>query len=112
MVVIHITDKNFISEVENTEVPVLIDAFSPMCGPCKALLPIVEALSNEFEGKVKFAKINTAVSREIARDLRVYSVPTLIFINKGKEIDRSIGYINKEQLRKNLFKLLEFLKPK
>lgn len=109
MALIHITDKTFDSEVENSEIPVLIDVFSPMCAPCKALLPVLEDLSNEFTGKIKFVKINSAVSRELAGDLGVRAVPTLIFANKGEEIDRAVGYIKKDQLRENLNKLLEII---
>lgn len=110
MVLIDITKNNFKSEIEDSELPVLIDFFSPMCGPCMALLPILEDLSNEFQGKIKFVKINITNSRDLAQELEVRAVPTLIFVNNAEEIDRAVGYINKDQLRKNINKLLEILK--
>jgi thioredoxin len=109
MSLIIITKDNFKSEVEDSEIPVLVDIFSPTCGPCSALLKILEELSNEFEGKIKFVKINALLSRDLAQEFEVRSVPTLIFINKGEIIDQSIGYINKDQLRINIKNLLVFL---
>ncbi len=106
---VDITKNNFKSEVEDSDLPVLVDIFSPTCGPCRALLPVLDELSNEFDGKIKFVKINSAVSQELAQMFEVRAVPTLIFIDNGKIIDRSIGYIKKERLRDNINKLLEFL---
>ncbi|MCC7552353.1 thioredoxin [Candidatus Micrarchaeota archaeon] len=109
MVLINVTKDNFKSEVEDSELPVLVDIFSPTCGPCRALLPVLNELSNEFDGKIKFVKINSAVSQELAQMFEVRAVPTLIFINNGQIIDQAIGYIKKERLRENINKLLEFL---
>ncbi|MFC1854797.1 thioredoxin [Candidatus Dependentiae bacterium] len=94
-----VTKENFDSEVRNSDLPVVIDAFAPWCGPCKLLAPVFEELSTELEGKYKLLKLNVDDSRELAVEFEVMSVPTLLFFKEGKVVGRETGVMDKEALK-------------
>lgn len=98
---IEATMKNFKDEV-NTSVPVILDFGAEWCSPCKRIIPIIEEVAREMNGRLKFITINVDNNQEIASDYQVMSVPTLIFIKKGKEIDRIVGAVGKESLIKKI----------
>ncbi len=77
---------------------VIIDVYANWCGPCKALSPILTQLSEEFDGKYVFVKIDTDTNRELVSKLKVKGLPTLLFYKGGKEVHRKTGFANKEQL--------------
>ncbi|MCG8481994.1 MAG: thioredoxin family protein [Clostridia bacterium] len=81
-------DKNtFQNEVLDYEGYVLVDYWSDGCGPCKALMPDVEALSVKYEGKVKFTKLNTSKARRLAISQRVLGLPTIALYKDGQKIE-------------------------
>ena len=82
---------NFISEVEQSAVPVVIDFWGPQCGPCLALMPEIEKLAESYSGKVTFCKVNVADNRRLCIQLKVMSVPTLLFYKKGECLARLVG---------------------
>jgi len=90
MIVI-LNKENFKDEVLNSKETVLVDFFAPWCPPCRVLLPILEELAKEYEGKIKFTKLNVEDAPEIAEEYQVFSVPTLIIFKEGKEIERIVG---------------------
>ncbi len=96
MAVIHGNEENFNELIK--EGVVIVDMFATWCGPCKMLGPIVEELSNEYEN-VKFVKIDVDECEEIAKRYGIMSIPTIIKFVDGKEIDKKIGFINKEQFK-------------
>lgn len=87
-----IVDKDtYDAEVMGSDMPVVVDLWGPQCGPCLALMPDVEKLAAEFEGKVKFCKLNVAENRRQAIALKVMGVPTILFYKGGQQVDRITG---------------------
>ena len=70
-----------------------------MCEPCQAVTPIFSELSNELGDKVKFCKLDLTCEQQLSEELKVASLPTILFIKDGKIIDRHVGLISKEDLR-------------
>lgn len=97
MEVLKVTENNFEQEVLKEDKTVLIDFYADWCGPCKMLSPIIEETAREIEN-IKFVKINVDEATQIAIDYDVMSIPTLVVIKNGKEIDRSVGLIDKQEI--------------
>lgn len=77
----------------------LLDVWATWCGPCKAIAPIVEELSKEFEGQVEFFKADADENPELAKKLRVMSIPNLMIFKEGKVAARHVGFTDAEELR-------------
>ena len=107
--VLELTTDNFNQEVLQSDLPVIVDFWASWCGPCKMLAPVFEEISSEYEGKLKFAKISTEESPEIAGQNAVSGIPCLIVFNKGKEADRIIGFAPKPQLKEKIDVILSKL---
>lgn len=86
--------------------PAVIDFYATWCGPCKALLPVVEQLSEEYDGKVDIYKVNVDEEQELARLFEIRSIPTLIFIPMEGKPQRTMGAMPKEQLKSLLDQLI------
>ena len=86
-----LTKENFTKEVEEAGAPVLVDFWAPWCGYCRRLAPALDAVASEWEGRLSIGKVDVDEQRELALQYRVMSVPTVIFLKNGKEIDRKIG---------------------
>src|SRR5260370_13159738 len=85
--VIHLKNGEFETEVLKSNVPVLVDFYADWCGPCHAIAPTIEALSNEFEGKVKFVKVDVDSNQDLASSYEIISIPTIIIVENGKDAD-------------------------
>ena len=96
MAVVHLNKENF--GEETSKGTVLVDFWAAWCGPCRMLGPIFEELSGEMEN-VKFAKVDITENEEIAQKFSVMSIPTLVLIKDGKEVDRMMGAVPKDTLR-------------
>lgn len=90
--VVALTEDNFAKEVLQSPVPVLVDAWSQGCGPCKLLEPVVMQLSREYQGRLKVAEFDVATAPKIAARLRVTGTPTVVYFSQGKEVERVVGY--------------------
>lgn len=88
---IAVTDQSFESEVLQSAEPVLVDFWAPWCGPCRAVAPTVEAIAQEYAGKVKVVKVNTDESGEVAMKLGITSIPTLMVFKGGQMVERIVG---------------------
>lgn len=95
MEIVDVTRDNFEEEVLKSEKMVLIDFYADWCGPCKMLAPIVEEVASEHED-LKVVRINIDNEESIAMDYQIMSIPTLVLIKDGKEVDRVIGYVQKK----------------
>ncbi len=82
---------NFEAEVTQSNLPVVLDFWGPQCGPCLALMPDVERLAENYEGKIKFCKVNVAGNRRLCISLKVISVPTIMFYKGGECVKRLVG---------------------
>lgn len=89
--------ENFEQEVMQSEKPVLLDFWAPWCGPCRELVPIVDALAEELSD-VKVAKVNVDEERELAKKYRVFSIPTVVVIKNGQVTNQSVGLQSREEL--------------
>ena len=89
---------NFEQEVINARIPVLVDFWAEWCGPCRMLGPTIEALSKEYEGKVKVCKLNVDTAQDIASKYGVMSIPTVILFSGGKIVNQTVGAVPKEKL--------------
>lgn len=94
MSALHVTENNFKEEVLNSKTPVLVDFWSPTCGPCLRIAPVIEELSEEVSD-VRFAKVNVGEAPNLAEEYGIMSIPTLVLIKNGKEEKRTIGAIPK-----------------
>ena len=97
MSVVKVNDSNFEQEVLKSNVPVLVDFYADWCGPCKMLSPTVDEVAEENDD-IKVVKVNVDESQEIAVKYQVMSIPTLVVIKNGNEINRSVGVIDKEEI--------------
>ena len=95
--ILEVTSKNFEQEVLKSEKPVLIDFYATWCGPCKMLSPIVEEVAAENED-IKVVKIDIDKEQNIAVQYEIMSIPTLVVIKDGKEVNRSVGVIGKSDI--------------
>lgn len=96
------TDDSFSDDVLNADQPVLVDFWASWCGPCRALTPTINALAEEFEGRVKVGKVNVDENPETAAKYSVRSIPTLLIIHNGDVVDQTMGVVAKEQLASKL----------
>jgi thioredoxin 1 len=101
-----VTDNNWESEVLKSDQPVLVDFWAPWCGPCRMVAPIVDELATEYDGKVKFLKLNTDDNTQTASRYGVRSIPTLMMFKGGEAVDHVIGFRPKSQLKQTIEKAL------
>ena len=93
-----LTKENFDSEVNFSKYPILIDFWAPWCAPCRMLAPIITQIAEEFEGKIKVARINVDEEPEIAARFSVFSIPTLVLVKYGSAVASAIGFRSKSDI--------------
>ena len=91
MAELKITRENFENEVMKSDIPVLIDFWTPWCGPCRMMGPIIEQLAEEYEGKAKVGKVNVDEEGELSQAFGVMSIPTIVLVKDGKVVKQAVG---------------------
>lgn len=99
--------KAFQKDVFESAQPVVVDFYADWCGPCKTVSPVLEGLSTEYGGRVKFVKLNVDDDPEIAAKFGIMSIPTVIFVSKGKVRDAIIGAVSAASYRQKLEETLK-----
>ena len=98
MSVIEVNDTNYIGQVQNSDLPVLLDFYATWCGPCQRLGPVVEELAEETQGRFRICRTDVDQAPNLVRQFRIMIVPTMIVFAQGKEWKRLVGGQDKEDL--------------
>jgi thioredoxin 2 len=104
---IAVSDATFSSEVEGSTLPVLVDAWAPWCGPCRAVAPVVQELAAELAGRVRVAKLNVDENPVTSSRFRIQNIPTLLVFRGGREVDRLVGAQPKSEIIRRLERILD-----
>ena len=88
-----VTQSEFEQEVLQSETPVLVDFWAEWCGPCRALAPVMESLSEEYSGRAKIAKLDVDSNPSVTTRFRVTSIPSILFFKDGEMVDKVIGAV-------------------
>ena len=104
--VTEVTDTDFETEVLNSDIPVVVDFWATWCGPCRKLSPVIEEISDEYAGKVKFAKVNIEQSVEIAKNHSISGIPCLLVFKDGESVERLTGLMPKSTIISHIEKHL------
>ncbi len=100
--IITLTQENFGAEVLQSSKPVLVDFWAEWCGPCKMLAPILDELAPEYDGRVRFGKLNVDDHQAVAAQFGIRSIPTLLLFNKGEVSEQIVGLRSKRELKASL----------
>ena len=101
-----VTDATFAAEVEQSPLPVLIDLWAPWCGPCRTLAPVIDELAAELAGRIRVVKLNVDENPRTAARFNVRSIPTLLALKAGREIDRIVGVQPKSEIARRLERVI------
>jgi len=99
-------DAGFHAQVELATLPVLLDFYSPTCGPCRMIAPIVETLAQEYTGRLLVFKLDTSSQQMTAARFQIRGVPSLLFFQGGEVVDQVVGAVPREEIEQRIRKLV------
>jgi len=103
--VTHVADADFANTVKQNSL-VVVDCYADWCAPCKMIAPFIEALAEEYSGRVTFVKLDVDDNPQTAMQYRIQGIPTLLFFKNGKHVDTQVGALPKPALKKRVEDLL------
>lgn len=103
-----VTDETFEQEVIRSALPVVVDFYADWCAPCRTAEPVLEELSGALAGRIKFAKVNVDESDVVTRSFGIHSIPTYLFVERGREKGREIGAVGPTEFRTILKRYFAF----
>lgn len=101
-----ISDDSFEQEVLKSNTPVVVDFWAAWCGPCKMIAPILEEIAQEYDGKLKVAKLDVDANTRVASQYKIMSIPSLLFFKSGELVEQVVGALPKAQLLSKVDKVL------
>jgi thioredoxin 2 len=99
---VELTDATFTHFIKQATIPVMVDFFSPTCGPCRMMSPVIDNLAKQYAGRVTIAKLDTTKNANIPSQFQIRGVPTLIFFKNGEKMDQLVGAVPEETLVQKL----------
>ena len=103
--IVTLTEANFPAEVLQSSMPVLVDFWAEWCGPCKMIVPILDELAGEYDGKVKIGKVNVDDHQKLATEYGIRAIPTLLLFKDGQVADQIVGLRSKRDFKSKLDKV-------
>lgn len=104
--VIEVTDANFEEVVLKSDKPVIVDFWAVWCGPCRMIAPIIEEMSNEYEGRAIMVKMDVDGNPAMPAKFGIRNIPTTLFFKDGQQVDKQVGAVPKKKLAEKLDALL------
>jgi len=103
--ILHLNDQTFNENVEKNPDPILVDFWAEWCMPCRALAPVIDELAQEFQGKIRFAKVNVDECKDVPAKFGIRGIPTLMLFHEGKKVNELVGNQPKDKIRTMLSKV-------